>query len=280
MSDSTEALERALGLADDGDWAGIVELLSDYAVEDDVSAEVLCCLGLAERELGLSGVAYERFKQALALDPQDPAILTTAGNALAAFDDPDAEAALRAGALLGRERAASRWMYGAFLTREGMVSEARAELDAALELDPHDPVIFYESAVWHLTWGDPEDGIRALYQALDLDADDGWTHTVLGLALVAEGRIDESALELDLGARLREDDAEAQILAALAHAALEFDDGAWEMLERGRLRAEGTDALMVSEAEERMEDGPDAARRLLKGTIAPSALRERLAARP
>lgn len=274
-------LEEALGLADEGDWAGAAELLREaLADEAEPSAEVLCWLGVAERELGLSGIAYERFKQALSLDPQEPFVLATAGNAIAQFDDPDAESALRAAAMLGPDLPLARWMYGAYLTREGMLPEARGELDAALELDPDDAVIRYESGVWHLVSGNPEEGIAELFRSADLDPDDGWVRVVLGLALLGSDRPDEAAAEFDAGARLRDDDVEAQLLAALALAAEGHDDRAWEMLERARLRAEGTDTLTVHEVEDRMNDTPSAARRLLDSTLAPSALRERLATRP
>ncbi|MEQ9570014.1 MAG: hypothetical protein RLN75_07460, partial [Longimicrobiales bacterium] len=194
--DEAAVLDRALALADEGDWAGMAEILREALDEDDPSPAVLCWLGVAEREMGLTGIAYERFKQALAFDPQDPFILTTAGNALAAFDDPDAEPALRAGAMIGREVALSRWMYGAYLTREGMLAEARAELDAALELAPEDPVIRYESAVWHLASDRRGEAIAGLFRAVELDPDDGWTRVVLGLALALEDRLDEALIEL------------------------------------------------------------------------------------
>lgn len=274
-----DALAEAMGLADEGDWAGMAELLREE-LDDDPPAELLCWLGVAERELGLSSIAYERFKQALSLDPQDPVVLATAGNALAAFDDPDAEPALRAAAMLGRDVALARWMYGAYLTREGMLAEARTELDAAVELAPEDPVVRYESAVWSLVSGRTADGIAGLGRAVELDSEDGWTRVVLGLALVSDDRIDEAFVELEAGARLREDDVEAQLLAALAAASEGWEDAAFEMVERARMRAEGTDVLTVNEVEERMHDSPEAARRLLVSTLAPSALRERLATRP
>lgn len=277
--EESEALSRALLLAEDGDWAEAAELLrAEVAVEP--TAAVLCWLGVAEQELGLGGIAHERFRQALALEPRDPVVLATVGNALAAHDDPEAEAALRAAALLGRDVALARWMYGAYLAREGMLDQARAELDAALELAPDDPVVRYESAVWSLLAGRTADGAAGLAAAAELDPDDGWIRVVLGLALVADDRIDEALVELDAGARMREDDVEAQWLTALAAAAEGDDDTAFEMVERARLRAEGTDVLTVNEVEERMDDSPEAARRLLVNTLGPSALRERLATRP
>jgi lipoprotein NlpI len=280
MTEEQDVLDRVVQMVDEGDWPAVADLLRDQVSDGDASAEFLCWLGVAERELGLSGIAYERFKQALALDPQDPVVLTTAGNALSAFDDPEAETALRAGALIGRDLPLSRWMYGAYLTREGMLAEARIELDAALELDPEDAVIRYESGVWHLRSGAFGAGVTALHAAVELDPSDGWVRVVLGLALIADDRMEEAAVELEAGARLRDDDVEAQILAALALSVEGYEDQAWEMLERARLRAEGVDTLTVNEAEDRMNDSLDATRRLLTTTLAPSALRERLAVRP
>ena len=77
-------------------------------------------------ELGLDGMAYERFKRALALDPADPYVLATAGNGIAAFDDPDAERALRAAAVTAPQLPLARMMYGAYLSREGLMAAVEA----------------------------------------------------------------------------------------------------------------------------------------------------------
>ncbi|HSG48844.1 MAG TPA: hypothetical protein VLA43_13580, partial [Longimicrobiales bacterium] len=61
-------LERALSLADEGDWEGMAELLREHLVEFEEEAAVHCWLGVAEREMGLPGIAYERFRRALALN--------------------------------------------------------------------------------------------------------------------------------------------------------------------------------------------------------------------
>ena len=59
--------------------------LTEHAEEPAVH----CWLGVAERELGMEGIAYERFKAALALQPEDPTILALAGSGIAAFDGPE-----------------------------------------------------------------------------------------------------------------------------------------------------------------------------------------------
>jgi Flp pilus assembly protein TadD len=241
---------------------------------------LLCGLGVAERELGMDGVAYERFRATLDLSPEDPLLLATAGTGIAAFDDPEAETALRTAALLGPHLPQVRCMYGAYLSREGMLAEAMAELDAAASLDPEDALIQTERGVAQALSGDLAAAAWSFERATELDPDDGWTPVLLGLLRLELGDTVEAAWELERGARLRPDDFEAQLLAALALAASEGDpDRALEMLERARMRAEDGDASLVLEVESRLDDGPEAALSLLADSMAPSALRERLSRR-
>lgn len=273
-------LARAERLGEDGDYEGMAEHLREALEDHPTEAAVLCFLGVAERELGLEGVAYERFRQALAQDPQDPFILATAGNALAAFDDPDAEQALRAAAVLAPELPLARWLYGAFLAREGFVEEARTELDAARELAPDDATVAYESGVAWALAGDRDRALQDVARAVELDPADGWARVVLGLLLVEDGRVDESLTELERGARERDDDVEAQLLTALAYGAEGYHDEALEFLERGRIRAHGTDGLAADEVDEHLDAGPESALRFLRDAFGPSLLRERLQVRP
>ena len=271
------ALEQAHRLAEEEDWEGMAEVLRSALEESPGDPVVLCWLGVAERELGLDGIAYERFKACLAQHPEDPHILATAGNAVAAFDDPDAEAALRTATLLAPDVAFTRWMYGAYLSREGFIPDALQQLQAARELDPEEPGISYELGVALALAGNHEGAVDELYRAVELDPEDGWIRVVLGLALLEEERDEEALVELDLGARARPDDGEAQLLASLG--ALSRDpDLAWEMLERARIA--GVDAELAEEVEERLEEGAEAARDFLVGELAPGVYRERLRQRP
>ena len=93
--DRDQLLEQALGLGEEGNWHDAAELLRDHLEDFADDAAVHCWLGVAEQELGLGGVAYERFKHALSLGSEDPYVLATAGNGIAYFDDPDAEQTLR-----------------------------------------------------------------------------------------------------------------------------------------------------------------------------------------
>lgn len=273
-------LQSALDLAAEGAWQEAAELLRGGLEDFPEEPALLCWLGAAERELGLDSVAYERFKRCIALEPVDPHVLATAGTALAAFDDPDAEAALRTAALTAPDLPLARWMYGAYLAREGFPKEALDELDAALALAPEDPVVALERGVALALGGDLSTAAWDLTRAAELDLEDGWPLILLGLIDIEMEEWEEAAQRLEAGARLRPEDVEAQTLAGLAASAVDREEVALEMFERGRQRAQGVDLQTIDEAEDRMEDGPEAARDVLVNALGPAALRERLMTRP
>lgn len=278
--DREALLERALSLADEGDWEGAAELLRDHLDDFDDDAAVHCWLAVAEREMGSEGMAYEHFKRSLALEPEDPYVLATAGNGVAAFDDPDAERALRTAALTAPELAVTRFLYGAYLVREGFQEDGIKELIAARELDPDDPQIVYELGVGHALAEDWDAATDVLADAVRLDPEDGWNRIVFGLTLIEADRFEEAVGELVSGARLREDDVDAQLAASLASAAIGRDGIAYEMLERARIRSVDADLHLVTSVEDRLDGGHEAAESMLVDDFAPDLLRTRLAERP
>ena len=278
--DAAELLGRAQTLAEEGDWDAVADMLRESLSDFDEEPAVHCWLGVAERELGMSGVAYERFKRALALEPTDPYVLATAGNGIAAFDDPDAERALRIAALTAPNVALARLLYGAYLSREGFLDQSLDELGAAREIDPDDPQIAYELGVAHALAGRWDEAADVMADAVRMDPEDGWVRIVFGLVLLEAARSEEGAGELISGARIAEEDVEAQLAAALGAAAIGQDGIAYEMLERARLRAEEPDLAFVAAVEDRVDSGPEAAGILLREDVGPDLLRSRLQERP
>jgi len=134
-------LQRALSLADDGDWVSAAELLREQLGDFGDEASLHCALGVAERELGNAGLAYECFKKALQLQPDDPYVLATAGNGVALFDDPDAMEALKSAALLAPDLPLTRMLYGAYLAREGFHDWAVEQLEAARRVSSTRPIL-------------------------------------------------------------------------------------------------------------------------------------------
>jgi len=278
--DTDDLLQQALDLGEEGDWEGMATQLSEALEAHPDDPALLCWLGVAERELGLPGSAYDRFKSALAKDPEDPFVLATVGSGLAHFDDPDAEAALRSAAVMAPDVPLTRWLFGAYLSREGLFEDALRELNAAAELAPEDPAILYEVGVALALKGQMESALDPLTRSIDLDPGEGWSQVVLGLVEAELDRMEEAARDLSEAARLRPFDVQAQLLAALAAEAAEWEDLAYEMMERGRQGALPGDLHLVESVEARLESGPDAARAFFREDLLPGALRERLMNRP
>lgn len=277
MADVDRVLTEALQLGEDGRWEDMARLLADALQEEPDDVYLLCWLGVAERELGNDNAAYDRFRRCVMQNPLDPHILAMAGAGLAAFDDPDAEMALRAAALSGPDLPMARLHYGAYLAREGMLDEAMEHLRAAVELAPDDPAMHAELGAALVLDGRVEEGAVELETTLELAPDDSWTRVVLGLVRLKLDRLEEAAEELVQAARDREDDAEAMALGAVAAAAMGWDDAAEELLARAEYAVEGTDVQLLGESEDAIRAGQDHAREFLRSTLAPSALRERLA---
>src|SRR5690606_32248275 len=105
-------------------WPEMSELLGEALEEAPDDPYLLGWKAVAEQELGNEGSAYDYFRRCLAQNPLDPRLLALAGSALAAFDDPDAESAVRAAALTGPDVPMARLQYGAYLAREGHFDEA------------------------------------------------------------------------------------------------------------------------------------------------------------
>jgi tetratricopeptide (TPR) repeat protein len=275
-----DLLQQALDRGEEGDWEGMAEELREALEEAPGDPTLLCWLGVAERELGLPGAAYDRFKESLAGEPADPWVLATLGTGLAQFDDPDAEAALRSAAIMAPDLPITRWMYGAYLSREGLFDDALRELGAAAGLAPDDPVVAYELGVAYALMGELERALDPLMRSVDLDPGDGWSQVIMGLIESELGRFQEAARDLSEGARLRPEDVEAQLLAALAAKSTGAEDLAYEMLERGRQGAQEGDLPLLDEVESRVYEATPPSEDNPIEEVLPGTLRERLMTRP
>jgi Flp pilus assembly protein TadD len=271
-----EIVAQAQSLGQDDLWeqahAMLVQALDDHG--DD--ALLLCWAGLAAQRVGEEGEAYELFRRSLAMEPHDPFILASAGSALSAVDDPEAERALRLAALTAPDVSFARAAYGAYLAREGLFDEALAELEAARRLDPEDALVQTELGIALLLARRTQAGLDALEEALSRTPGDTWLRGLFGLALVDAGRGEEGAEQLHQAAEEREEDVEVQLIAALAMAAEGWADPAWEALARAGQSADSSDRQLISEVEDAVEAGPDAAGEFLRTDLGPSLLRERL----
>lgn len=279
MSDEGEliaALQQASAFSDEGDWEEAFRVLREQEPEHADDATLLCMLGVAARELGHEGHAYEYFRRCAATEPSDPLVLVTAGSALAAFDDAGAEPLLRLAALTAPALPMTRLHYGAYLAREGLFVEALTELEAARELDADDVEIRAQLGVAYLRAGRLDDGLAELDEAEARGGEDGALRVLHGVALWQAGRQDEAAEELYHLSLAMADDGELQVAAALAAAAQGWDAEAWNALARAEGAALPAPSTLLAEAEEAVGEGPDAAAALLSDEVAASLLHERL----
>ncbi|MEN8375908.1 MAG: tetratricopeptide repeat protein [Gemmatimonadota bacterium] len=274
----TDVLGRAVALGEQGRWEEMATSLRDALNAEPDDPYVLGWLGVAEQELGLDESARERFRRCLAQNPADPQLLALAGSALAAWDDPDAEVALRAAALSGPDIPAARLQYGAYLARHGLLDEALGHLKEAVRLDPDDPVAYAELGGALALTDHLDDAIDAMEEALERAPEDEWTRVLVGLMHLERGGSEEAARELLAASSRATEDMEAQALAALAAAAISRDVDAQEALIRAEEAARAGDGPFLQEIEEAIEGGPKTARMLLEGSLGPMALRDRLSA--
>jgi tetratricopeptide (TPR) repeat protein len=276
VADVNEILNEALQLGEEERWSEMAEALNTALRDLPDDPYILSWLGVAERELGRDGVAYEYFKRAWKEEPIDPELLAMVGAGLAAFDDPEAEAALRAAALSGPDVPIARLQYGAYLARNGLYDQALDNLRAAAELDPEDPTVHGEMGIAHALKGDFRAAASAMESALEIAPDDSWTRVLLGLVNLELDDMEQGAEQLIRAADERTDDPEAQVLAALAAAAAGWDDAALTTIARVEFSAESFDEELLDEARDRIDEGAEAAREFLTEDIAPLVLRERL----
>ncbi|MDQ3388690.1 MAG: hypothetical protein M3483_04215, partial [Gemmatimonadota bacterium] len=273
---TAELIEHAVELAEDGRWGDVREALLERLPADPDSPGLLAWLGIASRELGVDGEAYEFFRASLAAGVDDPFLLANIGAGLATFDDPEAERALRLAALTAPTLSFARLSYGAYLVREGLIPEAMEELEAARSLAPDDLTIRAELALALLIADRKAEGLGELEAALGTEPDDGWLRGILGMALLEAGREEEGAEELHRAAALRPEDVELQLLFALAAVSQGWEDEGWNALARAEAAAEEVDAVLLREVEDALGGGARPAQELLRTEMLPPALRERL----
>ena len=276
MADVEETLQEALALGDEGNWEEMAKVLAGALKDSPDDPYLLCWAGVAEQEVGNEGAAYDYFRRALEEEPADPQLLAVIGGGLAQFDDPEAERALRTAAVTAPDIAMTRLQYGAYLAREGMFEEALEHLRAAVGIDPEDPVLHGELGTALALKGDLAGASGEMERTLELAPDDSWTRLLLGLIYIEQGDGEIGAETLIQAADEREDDAEAQILAALAAAAQGWADSAEDIIAKATYSAEGSDRELLNEAEERIAAGATEALEMLREHMGPSVLHERL----
>ena len=274
-----ERLDEAARLTDEENWSEAFTLLQGMEDEYPDDPMLMALLGTVSSEMEARGMAYEYFRRGLAAGPTDPVILVLLGTGLARFDDPEAEGVLRLAAITAPHVAAARLQYGAYLAREGMHELALQELTAARELDPDDAVVLRELGLVHWLSGDTEVSAENFERAAEVDPEDAEPVLIAGMMRLLGEEFADGAEVVVRSASEGVEEGEVQIVAALAAAAEGWSDEAWNALARAEVAAIAAEPELVQEAEEAIEAGEEAARRLLVEEVLPRLLRDRLLAR-
>ncbi|CAA9363374.1 MAG: hypothetical protein AVDCRST_MAG89-3905 [uncultured Gemmatimonadetes bacterium] len=270
-ADLDSLLRDAAEAGDQDDWEHAFQLLLAGLESFPDQPALLCALGVAASNLGADGAAYEYFRRCVEQQPEDPAVLATAGRGLAALDDPDAERVLRLAAISAPDSAPARLAYGAFLAREGMTDAALRELEAARAIGGEQAVqARQELAIALLLASRPAEALPLLQDS----GGEPWIDKIRALVLLESGEPTEAAELLHGLSEAEPADVELQLLATLACAAEGWEDAAWGAFARAELAAAEEDRPLLLEVEERLDAGGEAARELLVNELGPSLLRE------
>jgi Tfp pilus assembly protein PilF len=114
------------------------------------------------------------------------------------------------------DRAEARVNLGTFYAYRGDAAQAKAELRAAITLDPRFVPAYVNLADLYRATGRDADGERSLRAGLDKVPGDASLHHALGLALVRLQRLDEALGELKRAAELAPGDARFAYVYAVA----------------------------------------------------------------
>lgn len=280
LSDTDAFAEQIRELHAASDFAQMRKRLDEIAGERHNDLAGLCVLALLCREVGEGERAFAVAKSVLDREPEDPRVLAAAGSAIADTGDPAGEAALRTAALVAPEEPYVRMAYGVHLTREGMVEDGIGQLLAAAAMDEGDPVVALELGIAYATGGRFGRARSAIARSVETDPENPWSRTLLGLVELEDDDPEAAAADLAAAADADPRNFEVQLLAALAAAAVGWQDKAGQLLEGARYFAEGGEQETLEDAEAAIDDGPDSAAEHLAESVAPLSLRTRLQARP
>ncbi len=240
---SDEHNSRGIELADRGwldeaikEFRTAIELDPASAHAHDNLATVLC-------EKKLWREALHEYLAAVQLEPDS----ATAHHNLACFlvshgEDMGA-AEYREAIRLDPEHLDAHLSLGLTLADQGEVAEAKQEIEAAVALDPRDPLPRHELAAFHMEEGDFRAAIAQLKEVVRVEPGNAEAHLDLGICFAQKGFFAEAERAYDRSAELSGDDLLLHYNRAALYALWSKPDRALQALER----AVSLDAARVRE---------------------------------
>ncbi len=209
MATTTETLDRALKLHQQGNLSEAERLYKEVLANDAHSADAWHLLGLIEHARGEFDAALEHIGRAIQLDNAQASFHNHLGEVFRSLDKlPEAEACCRKAVGLDSRYAIGHNTLGAILAEQGKLEEAAISYRQAITLKPDFVQAQLNLGLALQSLGERDAAIAAFRQALALDPGLAQAHHHLGTLLHAQARWDEAiacyrralALQSDLAA--------------------------------------------------------------------------------
>ncbi|MFZ0634126.1 MAG: tetratricopeptide repeat protein [Candidatus Acidiferrales bacterium] len=213
-AESRETLAKAQAAMDKTDFAGAVQICSEYLEKNPDDAAVHFQLGYAYTALGNAPEAESEYRKATAIDPKMGPAYLNLGLTLLERRPAEAIAPLRQATELMPDQLRPKFLLGIALEQTGDFSSAIEELRSARNLDKKDFNTQLELARALLRAKNPADAEREFRAALEIQPGASAAHLGLAQTLVQEKKMAEAATELGTYLQSQPNDFDAHVQRA------------------------------------------------------------------
>jgi tetratricopeptide (TPR) repeat protein len=193
--------EQANAASKSGDWNGALDLLIDARQYEPDNADLLYEFGMVAHKLSLDDDAIEAFQQILKLRKNDASAIYNLGFALmnrARFDDARQQFAEYVE--LRPKDASGHCALGMALAALEQSDNARAQFERSIALAPAQSESYYRLGLLDLDAGDYDAATRDLHKALDNKPNDAGALTALGKVAFEQKHYPEAIILLQQAA--------------------------------------------------------------------------------
>lgn len=214
------------------------------------SADVRVARGHFLFATGITEEGRKEFRTAVELSPNQELIKLLIADSYVALGRRDEAEQELAGLIADTNSHKARKALAELKLATGQVGEAKLLVNAMLEADEHDPVGIYLKGRIALAENDVLQAIGLFEESIGRDATLSGSHLYLGLARLAQGRVDSAQKELGEAIRLQPDNEAAHLTLAKLYLAQqkpsEAEHEAWQALRSNPSNPEA--ALLAGDA--------------------------------
>jgi tetratricopeptide (TPR) repeat protein len=200
---------HAAALEEQGKYAEALEEWRGLS-SDHKDATVLCRLGVVAEQLGYLDEAEEAFRKAIEIDDKESSAYVALASILITRCEYEGACDILRKALRVEKNAYTYTMLGVALNRVGREEEAKANLEAALVLDPTYEEAYFNLGVIKRRVDQPE-AERLFEKAIEIDPEYSAAHRELGWLFNKKGDFAQAEYHIRRSLELNADDAWARI---------------------------------------------------------------------